>query len=404
MKIITTGNWIKISIINLLLVSLIGVLMRYKIGFEFPHFTQKNLLNAHSHFAFYGWVTQTLMVLIIHFLIPDLKDSRLKTYNFILAVNLLCSYSMLVSFTLTGYATLSIILSTLSIFISYIFTILCFNDFKNRKEKFQEIMWFKAALVFNFISTLGTFYLAFMMTTKAVEQHSFLGSLYWFLHFQYNGWFFFACTGLFITTIKKLNPKFKLSQTVFWLFTLSCVPAFGLSILWLKLPLWIYIIIISGAIAQLLGWIKLLIEVRAFKSDIKINSHLNNILYIIIGLCISTKLILQLFSVIPSISQLAFGFRPIVIAYLHLILLAIISVFIINHLSVNQLISNTKLTTAGIIIFILGVYLNEIILCIQGIASFSYNIIPFANESLFVVALIIFSGITVLLISQLRKA
>jgi hypothetical protein len=42
--------------------------MRYKIGFEFPFFDQKHLQHSHSHFAFSGWISHTLMVLMIVFL------------------------------------------------------------------------------------------------------------------------------------------------------------------------------------------------------------------------------------------------------------------------------------------------------------------------------------------------
>ena len=41
----------KIALINLSVVALIGVIMRYKIGFDFPFFDQKHLQHAHSHFA-----------------------------------------------------------------------------------------------------------------------------------------------------------------------------------------------------------------------------------------------------------------------------------------------------------------------------------------------------------------
>ena len=57
--------WLKFSLINLLIVALIGLLMRYKIGFEFPFLDQKHLQHSHSHFAFVGWISHTLMVLMI---------------------------------------------------------------------------------------------------------------------------------------------------------------------------------------------------------------------------------------------------------------------------------------------------------------------------------------------------
>ena len=76
--------WLKISLFNLLLVALLGLLLRYKMGFDFAYFDHKFLLHSHSHFAFSGWITHTLMVLMLVFLShqrTDAKDSFLKKYN-----------------------------------------------------------------------------------------------------------------------------------------------------------------------------------------------------------------------------------------------------------------------------------------------------------------------------------
>jgi hypothetical protein len=58
--------WIRVAIINLLIVAFLGVVMRYKIGFEFPYLNQKNLQHAHSHFAFGGWISMMIMVLMLY--------------------------------------------------------------------------------------------------------------------------------------------------------------------------------------------------------------------------------------------------------------------------------------------------------------------------------------------------
>jgi hypothetical protein len=55
-------------------------------------------------------------------------------------------------------------------------------------------------------------------------------------------------------------------------------------------------------------------------------------------------------------------------------------------------------------VFSTGVLLNEIILAIQGIASFSYTPIPYVNELLFITALILFSGIGIITYYSLKKA
>jgi hypothetical protein len=49
-----------------------------------------------------------------------------------------------------------------------------------------------------------------------------------------------------------------------------------------------------------------------------------------------------------------------------------------------------------------GVFLNELVLAIQGIASFSYFPIKYINEILFVVSLILFLGSIMIVYSQIK--
>ena len=399
--------WLKTSIINLLLVAILGLLMRYKIGFEFPFLDQKHLQHSHSHFAFSGWISHTLMVLMIGFLEYKIKKTEvqfIKKYNLLLITNLICSYGMLISFIIQGYGAISILFSTSSIVIACVFTFFYFKDLKLISHEDLSKNWFKASLFFNVISSLGTFALAYMMVSKNIPQNEYLSSIYFYLHFQYNGWFFFACMGLLISFLQlKKVENFFLNKT-FWLFFVSCIPAYFLSTLWLKLPTWIYVLTLLSALIQTVTWFKFLFVIIKLKSNFleKYPLVLRYILFFV-GVALSLKFILQLGSTIPALSQLAFGFRPIVIAYLHLVLLAIISLFLLFYIYVNQLITFNKKVKNGIIIFSVGVLLNEIILAIQGIASFSYTLIPFVNEMLFGAAIILVSGIGIIVFYSLKK-
>lgn len=399
--------WLKISIINLLLVAVLGLLMRYKIGFEFPFLDQKHLQHSHSHFAFSGWISHTLMVLMIGFLEKriNITDTQfIKKYNFLLIANLICSYGMLISFILQGYGLISILFSTFSIVIACVFTYLYFKDLKLISEEDLSKNWFKASLFFNVLSSLGTFALAYMMASKNIHQNEYLSSIYFYLHFQYNGWFFFACMGLliFFLQIKKTENTF--FKKTFWLFFVSCIPAYFLSTLWLKLPIWIYVLTLLSAIIQAFTWFKFLSILIKLKLNFleKYPLFLRYILFFV-SIALSLKFLLQLGSTIPILSQLAFGFRPIVIAYLHLVLLAIISLFLLFYIYANELITFNKQIKKGLIIFTIGVLLNEIILAIQGIASFSYTLIPLVNEMLFGAAIILVSGIGITAFYSLKK-
>lgn len=399
--------WLKTSIINLLLVAILGLLMRYKIGFEFPFLDQKHLQHSHSHFAFSGWISHTLMVLMIGFLEYKIKKTEIqfiKKYNLLLITNLICSYGMLISFIIQGYGAISILFSTSSIVIACVFTFFYFKDLKLISHEDLSKNWFKASLFFNVISSLGTFALAYMMVSKNIQQNEYLSSIYFYLHFQYNGWFFFACMGLLIFFLQLKKAENLFFNKTFWLFFVSCIPAYFLSTLWLKLPTWIYVLTLLSALIQTVTWFKFLFVIIKLKSNFleKYPLVLRYILFFV-GVALSLKFILQLGSTIPALSQLAFGFRPIVIAYLHLVLLAIISLFLLFYIYVNQLITFNKQIKNGIIIFSVGVLLNEIILAIQGIASFSYTLIPFVNEMLFGAAIILVSGIGIIVFYSLKK-
>ena len=401
--------WLKFSLINLLIVALLGLLMRYKIGFEFPLFNQKNLQHSHSHFAFAGWISHTLMVLMVGFLEKrgkreEGKGKRRFSYNTILTANLICAYGMLVFFILQGYAAFSIVFSTASIVVAYVFGYQFWKDLKTVDQTSLSVNWFKGAIFFNVISSLGTFALAYMMLTKDIHQNEYFASIYYYLHFQYNGWFFFACMGLLVYFLDLKTTDSSIYKKTFWLFFVACVPAYFLSILWLDLPLWIYIPTVISAFLQVFAWFPFLFMVIKTKKVIFENyPFFLRYIILFVAVACSGKLLLQLGSTIPALSQLAFGFRPIVIAYLHLVLLAVISLFLLFYVYVNHFFFIRKSIKFGITLFSVGVFLNEMVLAVQGIASFSYTVIPFVNEMLFGVAAIMVLGIAITAFYSVKK-
>ena len=410
--------WLKFSLLNLLIVALIGLLMRYKIGFEFPFFDQKHLQHSHSHFAFSGWISHTLMVLMIVFLekkkvlLQAQDDNReknienrfFKKYSSILSANLICAHGMLVFFIIQGYGLFSIIFSTSSIIVSCVFAYYFVKDLKLISDDDLSKNWFKTALFFNVISSFGTFALAYMMISKNIHQNEYLASIYYYLHFQYNGWFFFACMGLLFSFLQLKPSENSFFKRTFWLFFLSCIPAYFLSTLWWDLPIWIYLITVVAAFIQVYAWFRFLIIIIKTKREFLYNfPFFLRYILLFVAFALSIKFLLQLGSTIPVLSTLAFGFRPIVIAYLHLVLLAIISLFLLFYVYANHLIHFNRQIKIGVITFSIGVLLNEIILAIQGVASFSYTPIPYVNEMLFGAAIVLVIGIGITAFYSIKK-
>jgi hypothetical protein len=337
------------------------------------------------------------MAFMIDYLSRNKGLNLFPKYRWLLWGNLLTAYGMLFSFPFQGYGFYSICFSTLSIFISWVFTIIFWKDLNSILKKTVVIHWFKAALFFNAISALGAFSLAFMMANKIIHQNWYLLAVYFFLHFQYNGWFFFGCMGLFLEKILKAIPLIKKQKQIFWLFAGSCLPAYFLSALWLNMPTWAYAIIVLAAILQLIAWILLIRQIAPNYSLLSTNIN-GPVKWLLLfsGIALSVKLLLQTLSTIPSISTLAFGFRPIVIAYLHLILLGMISLFLLANFLSAYLVQINKMLITGIIIFVFGIIFNECLLMTQGVAAILEQSVNYMNELLLLAAGILFSGMLLL--------
>ncbi len=397
-------KWIRIALFNLTLIAFIGFVLRYKIAFSLPFVDQKHLLQAHSHFAFSGWISHVLMALMVSFLAEKGLEKAFKKYHWILVLNLVSAYGMLLCFPFQGYGLYSITFSTLSILTAYLFAVLYWKDLKRYRISETAGLWFKAALFFNALSSLGAFALSFMMANKIIHQNWYLAAIYFFLHFQYNGWFFFACGGLWFAKLRKMNVYFTNEKLIFALFAFACIPTYFLCTLWMKMSTGVYFLIVLSAILQVIALYYIVHEVKRNLSQLKSNFFkISNNLFALSLVAFSIKIVLQLLSTIPSLNQMAYGFRPIVIGYLHLVLLGFITLFILAYASATHVIQYNSRMVNGAIIFAGGIIINEILLMFQGTAALELISIPLNNEMLLGAAFILFSGALLLFLSQKKE-
>ena len=395
---------IKITVFNLFIVSLLGVIMRYKIAFYFPFLEQKHLQEAHSHFAFYGWITNAIYLFIYKILKQTISKKKLISFHSAIIINLFASYGMLFLFLYSGYYWLSIVFSTVALFCSFYFLFIFYKNYKNL-ETLSRI-WFLGGLLFAVFSSLGVFNLSFMKITHHISQDLYLASTYFYLHFQYNGFFIFSCIGLLINTLENIGAKLNSSEIylTFWLLFFSCYLGFGLSVLWLELPIWLYSMIVLSSLVQILANVKILFWVRKnWMLILEKFTPLERFILIFVGVAFFAKVLLQLASTIPAISQFAFGFRNIVIAYLHLVLLMCITGFLILKLLILKIFRLKKKFVLGIKLFLLGVFLNELVLGINGILSIKYISLPYSQYILFGISILLMLSLLIILMNSKKN-
>lgn len=390
-------NWFRIALINLTVVATAGILLRLKIAFSIPWLSQKHLLHAHSHFAFSGWLSFVLMLLITAVL---LGQQSLGKFTQLLKWQLITAYGMLIGFMYQGYGLVSISFTTASIVIAIIYTVQIWHYFSKADVVYQ---FFKMALVLQLLSALGTFFLAYLMINHIVHQNWYLAAVYFFLHFQYNGWFLFTILGLAIWLLRYYGIELANARHSFQLFAIAVLPAYFLSALWLPMPQWLYVLVVLAAAVQCMAWVLLLKNLIPALPLLK--KLLPRILQFLLGmsaLAFSVKLILQLVSTVPTLSEYAFGFRPVVIGYLHLVLLGVLTLFIIGFGYATVLMQAKTLSRIGTIVFFIGVLLNELLLMIQGLSYMNYVLLPYANLWLLFAAIVMFAGLLLQVVAQYR--
>jgi hypothetical protein len=399
-------RWAFLSLLNLCILASVGVLLRYKIIFSLPLVNQENLLHGHSHFAFSGWVGMALFTCIT-WVLHRYHRVDLRRYERLFWMGQIASFGMLFTFPFMGYKAASIFFSTLSVLFAYLFVYRAWKDIRAAGLPLPVAQWFRAALVFLCLSTLGTFFLAWLMQQRGYSQEWYIGSVYFFLHFQYNGWFLFAILGLFYSFLSSIPYQAGCHAVpqVYRLMWIAAVPACFLSALWMRLPAWMYWLAVAAALLQLAALFYFaLVLFHCVRGN---RAHVSVYVKWLWGLALLAfvlKIIFQALSVIPSITQFAFGFRPIVIGYLHMVLLGMVSFFLLGFFLNEKLIRHdSRLARAGIAVFITAVIINEILLMMQGVASIWMRSFPEVNTLLFFVAILILGGVGLVLAGQGRR-
>ncbi|TXD83063.1 hypothetical protein ESY86_11245 [Subsaximicrobium wynnwilliamsii] len=385
-----------ICLINFLVAALMGLALRYSfiapIGLNYRFLT-----HAHSHVAMLGWVYLMLYLLIVHYFIPNelprckhtryqipkktnpkfqkKKEKRFKhlgikpceinkpVFTRLFWVTQLSVVGMMLSFPVQGYAAISITFSTLHIFCSYYFVYLVWTQQQTKSKATQYLL--KAALLFMVISTIGVWCLGPAAAILGQASAFFQIAIQFFLHFQFNGWFLIAVLAVFFHLLEiEYSTAFK---RFFVLLISATVLTFALPLQWFAPFEGLLLLNAIGVILQMATLIAFLKLIRPklyaffqFKPPVITN------LYRFALICVILKIVLPVITLLPSFANVLFSHRNFIIGFIHLVMLGIISSFLLAFISQMYFRKMGKTLNFGIYSFLLGIFLTEILLAIQG--------------------------------------
>lgn len=317
----------KIPFYFLCIGSLIGLLLRFHFVLPIGGLKYANWLHAHSHTMFLGWIFNFLLLAFIRTFLQNKCDQTLRWIIILLQLALL---GMLVAFPLQGYGVYSISLSVLHTGVSVWFCVLFFK--RTRSAQHGPPLWFaRASLVFFIIASTGAISLGPLAAGGLKGTKWYYFAILFYLHFQYNGTFLFGGLALLLDLFRKkgIDIPAKPWRVALWLLFAGTIATYFLSVMSAE-PSITVVLLCGVGVALLVGsvlvtWASVANQVNKIVSF----SGSSRRLLLSCLLAYALKIILQVASVHPSVSILAAEVRFFVVAYLHLILIGVISFFLI---------------------------------------------------------------------------
>jgi hypothetical protein len=392
-------RWASIALVNLGIVAMLGFIMRSKLMFSMPAVNFKHTLHAHSHFAFGGWVTLALMALMIYQMLPERLYNK-PVYRWLLSGILLNAVGMLLSFLYQGYALFSIVFSVIFILVTYIFSFVFIKDIVKANANRSTRLLAICSVVYLVLSSAGPFTLGYLLATKSPNAILYKDAIYTYLHLQYSGFFTLA---VFALLINKLVTNNRTTQIFAGLLSFSVVPSMFISYLWHYPALWINIIAMIGSLslAVCTFWFFLMLpQLRLQATQLK---PVARKIAIISMAAFVLKMIFQSLTIIPSLGPLVFANRPVIIGFLHLVLLGFVSLYILAHFIEINLLSLNRTAQFGLWLFVSGILLNEIALMAQGLGFMFMLSSAIMYWLLWIAAICLMAGAMVMAANNLRR-
>ena len=357
-------------------------------------FNIRHVTHSHSHIGLLGWIYTILSSLICQYF---LRETDRKPYFILFLCTQFCILGMLFSFPFGGYFLYSIIFSSLFIICTYCFSIFFLKRSKKynfirfsisksvdvENDKPLSLRFVHWGIYFLILSSIGIWLLPVAIVKAGKGSDWYNSALYFFLHFQYNGWFLAVLFGLLVGEIEHkslLNSK-RLKGALYNFVigtigsvTLSWVGFFNEPILYI--------------IGNISGFLLLASIFELYRAYMQLEKPAF-LMQMFLLLCM-LKTIFMFLGSFPWIAEVVLPNREFVISYLHFTFLGVIGFGVLHFLEKNLHIhfpywSLSLYTTAFVGSEILIAYKGIAILCELFVPD-NYYLLLVVFSSLFFIA------------------
>lgn len=314
-----------------LIVALAGLLLRsvplFAIDLPYRHW-----VHMHSHTAMMGWLYIGFTLICTKLYLSHLKPQQFQWIQRSVILSHLSILGMMISFPIQGYGLWSILSSSTLLISAYLFFF-----FWNRysREKIlgttppMSYIALKVSMWYYIVSSLGPWSMGIVKSLYGKESHLYQATLYFYLHFLYNGWALCVVIALVFYWLER-HTKTQLqdqplSRRSFYFLNCAIVLSYATSLISTS-PHSIYSVIGGvGVVFYLMSWVSLIYLVKSITSQRSLPLPRVSI-YMVIAILFFIKETAQIFSIIPSLAVWFESQSDLIIAYLHWVFLGVLSI------------------------------------------------------------------------------
>ena len=395
-------SWYRLALLFFASAASIGALLRLIYVVDMPWLDFKPWLHAHSHVAMLGWVFPALLIALF-----GQDDRRFpRSFGVWMTISQALVVGMLFSFPVQGYGEISIACSVMHMIVSYVLIGIAWSHTRHWPERGSRLL-VRLAFIMQIVSTIGIWAMGPIMTSDLAGTEWYYWSIQWFLHFQFNGWFWFAAMAIGSRWAERHGVQVRLDVFTTLLWALSALLTFALAIAWSERHVPVFAVNSLGVLLQCWAAWRTLMAMR--KASVQAYVKTTQWMRIMIGvmlLAMATKVAVQAAVSIPAVATMGFTIRNYVIGFIHLNTLGAITSLLFAHALMRGWFDERKrVVRIGLTLFIAGFAGSELLIFGQGTLFWAgLGMVPGYYWMLFGVSVLLPLGVIALLVSSVLGA
>lgn len=379
----------------------IGALLRLIYVVDMPWFIFRPWLHAHSHVAMLGWLFPALLIALL----GQEERRSPKGFGVWMALSQLLVLGMLLSFPVQGYGEVSIACSLGQMIVGYVLIGQAWYATRHWPRAGSRLLA-RLAFTFQVISTLGVWAMGPIMTSNLAGTEWYYWSIQWFLHFQFNGWFWFAAMAVGSRWAERHGVDVRIDGFTTALWVVSALITFALVIAWSERVPIVLGINTAGVVLQFwAAWRTLMAMRRArLEASVKTTPWMRILIGVML-LSMAAKIAAQTAVSVPMVATMALTLRNYVIGFIHLNTLGSISALLFAHALMRGWFDERRPGVRfGLLLFVTGYVLSEGLLFLQGTFFWAgLGLLPGYYWTLFAASVLLPLGVGTLLFTGVRK-